>query len=72
MTALQRTHHSWRRLAREAIAAHVEAMGWTCPGWGVPAHESRDLTGDHEIPRVGGGLSTPANVQVLCRSCNAR
>lgn len=64
--------HAWRRVVSEAIAAHVRIHGSTCPGWGVPAHWSADLTGDHVIPVSAGGLSTRANVAVLCRACNSR
>lgn len=63
----------WQAIAHEAIEAHVRVNGWTCPGWGVPAHPSRDLTADHELAVARGGLSTVANLgPVLCRGCNAR
>ena len=63
---------SWRAIVRAAIEVHVRLYGWTCPGWGVPAHYSTDLTGDHDLALALGGLSTRGNVRVLCRSCNAR
>jgi 5-methylcytosine-specific restriction endonuclease McrA len=64
--------YRWRQVRRIALGIHVQLYGWTCPGWGVPAHHSYDLTGDHALPLAAGGLSTPANVTVLCRSCNSR
>jgi HNH endonuclease len=62
----------WQSVVRYAIEVHVRLFGWTCPGWGVPSHHSVDLTGDHELALSLGGLSSAANVQILCRSCNAR
>lgn len=62
----------WRKLRAEAIAAHVAAFGWTCPGWLVPAHATRSLTGDHETPVSRGGLTSRANVSVMCGACNRR
>lgn len=49
----------WPQRSRQAVAAHVAAHGWNCPGWGTPPHPSRDLTLDHQVG-------------VLCRECNAR
>lgn len=63
---------SWRAIVRQAIEVHVRIHGWTCPGWGTPAHHSSDLTGDHELPLALGGRTTKANVQILCRGCNSR
>lgn len=62
----------WQAVTRDAVATHRRVFGDTCPGWERPAHWSADLTGDHVIPISAGGLSTRANVQVLCRACNAR
>jgi len=62
----------WRTIVQDAIEVHVRIHGWTCPGWGVPAHYSTDLTGDHDWPLSLGGLTSRANVRVLCRGCNAR
>lgn len=62
----------WQRIVRAAIELHVRLYGWTCPGWGVPAHYSADLTGDHDLALALGGLSVPGNCRILCRSCNAR
>jgi 5-methylcytosine-specific restriction endonuclease McrA len=32
---------------------------------------AEDLTCDHVVPLVVGGLNTPSNIRVLCRSCNS-
>jgi 5-methylcytosine-specific restriction endonuclease McrA len=32
---------------------------------------TEDLTGDHITPLAVGGLNTPRNIRVLCRSCNS-
>lgn len=63
---------SWPRLRAWCIARHVERHGWWCPGFMVPAHRSRDLTGHHIIAISDGGESVPENVAVLCRGCNSR
>lgn len=52
----------WRALAAEAIARQP---------WCSVCGATTDLTGDHIIPVSRGGLTTRANVQVLCRSCNS-
>lgn len=57
---------------RAALEIHIRLYGWTCPGWGVPAHHSTDLTGDHDLALALGGLSAPGNVRILCRGCNSR
>jgi len=57
----------WKRRSKREISAHVARFGWWCPGFGVPAHPSRDLTLDHIIP---GSLE--GGTQVLCRACNTR
>jgi 5-methylcytosine-specific restriction protein A len=38
----------------------------------VPAHQASDLTSDHIVAKANGGSDDPSNVQVMCRSCNAR
>ena len=53
------------------IVAWVGTHGWVCPGYGVPAHESHDLTADHIAP-IGRGGDPLGRLQVLCRSCNSR
>jgi 5-methylcytosine-specific restriction endonuclease McrA len=55
-----------------AIKAHVAAHGWLCPGFERSPHPSRDLTGDHILPRSRGGKNIPNNIAVMCRSCNSR
>ena len=59
----QRAKYSggWQAHSKAAIAYHVQTVGWWCPGWAHPAHESHDLTLDHGPPEM-----------VLCRSCNSR
>lgn len=54
---------TWRATSRAAIVAHVELLGWWCPGYQVPGHPATDLTGDHQHD---------GSVSVLCRSCNGR
>jgi 5-methylcytosine-specific restriction protein A len=54
---------------RQAVAAHVAAFGWWCPGWRRPGHPSMDLTADHlDPPGAGGPEHGP--LRVLCRACN--
>ncbi len=60
------------KLAKIVIARWVRENGWTCPGIGVPAHESRDLVADHIIPVSAGGLNVIENYRVVCRACNTR
>ncbi|MFI1520636.1 HNH endonuclease [Kitasatospora cineracea] len=72
-SATQRGYDSqWQRTARRAVAAHRQQYGDWCPGHGVPAHPSSDLTADHVVPLSKGGASTAENTLVLCRGCNAR
>ena len=60
------------RIRRKAVVdEHRAAVGTWCPGYGVPAHRSNDLTADHVIP-VGAGGAETGPLRVLCRSCNAR
>lgn len=64
---------SWQRLRGIAVDRHVRQFGWMCPGYGVEAHPSRDLTGDHVLARAHGGVARSlADIRVLCRSCNSR
>lgn len=67
----------WRRLSAHVIRAWVRRHGWRCPGWGREEHPSHDLTADHRAPLAqlmlaGANLWDPANLAVLCRSCNGR
>jgi hypothetical protein len=63
----------WRRLSRSTIRAWVARHGWWCPGWGVEAHASHDLTLDHgRSLATGGAPFDPRNTGVLCRACNGR
>lgn len=67
----------WRKLSAGVIRAWVRHHGWRCPGWGREEHPSLDLTADHRVPlaqlmQAGANLWDPANLAVLCRSCNGR
>lgn len=63
---------AWKRASREAIDAHVKVFGWVCPGFGRPAHPSRDLTAGHPIALANGGAPIQAGLIVECRSCGSR
>ncbi|GAA2137821.1 HNH endonuclease signature motif containing protein [Kitasatospora kazusensis] len=63
---------AYRRTAAAVVAKHRTQYGSWCPGWGVAAHASTDLTADHVVPKSAGGSDETANLAVLCRSCNAR
>ncbi len=60
------------KLAKIVIARWVRENGWTCPGIGVPAHESHDLVADHLVPVSAGGENVIENYRCVCRGCNSR
>ncbi|MEY9944899.1 HNH endonuclease [Kitasatospora sp. GAS1066B] len=62
---------AYRRTATAAVAEHRRQYGDWCPGWRRPAHAATDLTADHIVPKAVGGGDEPANLAVLCRSCNS-
>jgi 5-methylcytosine-specific restriction endonuclease McrA len=62
---------AWRRFRNAAVAAHVRAHGWICPGYNRPAHPSRDLTVDHPVALAAGGALLQDEAPVLCRACNS-
>lgn len=62
----------WERLRAWSVHRHVLRFGWTCPGFMVPPHVSRDLQGHHRIPLSEGGESTVANTAIYCSSCHGR
>lgn len=67
--------NDWLQLRNRIIDDHVARRGYTCPGWDGPPHfadpKSNPLTGDHIIElHEGGQRLDPANIAVLCRSCN--
>lgn len=68
------TRVNYRRSERNrrarVVAEHVARFGWWCPGYGVPGHESTDLTADHVLAVANGGADGP--LQALCRACNSR
>lgn len=64
---------AWRWARGRAMARHRRRWGDLCPGWNRKPHLAGDLTVDHIVPLAAGGhLTDPANLQVLCRSCNGR
>ena len=66
-----RDRPEWRKRSKRDIAEHVARHGWWCPGFGVTAHASSDLTLDHVQPLALGG-ELLGETQVLCRGCNTR
>jgi 5-methylcytosine-specific restriction protein A len=54
----------------DTVEQHRATQGDWCPGYGIPAHPSFDLTADHVIARAHGGTGGP--LAVLCRQCNSR
>lgn len=65
------TRHLDRARRRAAVVAHRARHGDWCPGFGVPAHASADLTADHRRELQDGGR-WDGPLDVLCRSCNSR
>ncbi len=61
-----------RRRRKQCIDEWVEANGWICPGYGVPAHpvEPGKLQADHVTPRIDGGET--GSLRALCGPCNGR
>lgn len=57
----QKYQGTWPAHSKAAIARHIQSVGYWCPGYAHPAHESHDLTLDHGPPE-----------QVMCRACNSR
>lgn len=68
------TYHErdWAEQQRRAatVAAWIAEHGHWCPGYGVPPHESHDLTAEHVTAVANGGGKGP--LAVLCRVCNSR
>ena len=63
---------AWQRLSARVISRHRGQYGNWCPGYGRDPHPAIDLTADHVVPLAAGGAPfDPANVAVLCRSCNS-
>lgn len=60
-----------RARRKATVDAHRAEHGDWCPGYGIPAHASTDLTADH-IEEVALGGAQDGDLQVLCRGCNAR
>lgn len=59
-----------RRRRAATVAAWIAQHGHWCPGYGVPAHPSTDLTADHTEAVAHGGAD--GELAVLCRPCNSR
>lgn len=51
--------------------SHIE-NAYKCAGCGKIFFNKKFLQVDHIKPMNNGGLSVPENLQILCRSCNAR
>lgn len=60
-----------RERRAEVVRAWRAEFGDWCPGYGVPAHNSTDLTADH-LKAVAAGGAEQGPLSVLCRSCNGR
>lgn len=60
-----------RKRRAAAVTAWIAEHGAWCPGWGVPGHESTDLTAAHVVAVAAGGAES-GPLDVLCRACNAR
>lgn len=75
VTRAKRERRPYTNRERERRADVVQTwratVGDWCPGFGVPAHHSMDLTADHPTA-VGAGGSESQSLSVLCRSCNGR
>lgn len=65
---LKRRRNAEAAAARAAVARHRSTFGDWCPGWNRPGHRSDDLTAEHPDGLAAGAQ----NLEVLCRSCNAR
>lgn len=64
----------WRKMRKAAVVAHIQRFGEVCPGWKRDPHTAPKATleGDHRVSLAMGGKNEPSNIDVLCRSCNAR
>ena len=60
-----------KRIRDQMREDHIAVWGPVCPSCGdeVPFE---DLTIDHVIALINGGMTSRANAQVLCRRCNGR
>jgi 5-methylcytosine-specific restriction endonuclease McrA len=66
--------HSWRDAAIRVLM-HPQLGGVVCPRCGIVFRgraELRRLEADHDMPYSQGGLTTWANLVILCRPCNRR
>jgi hypothetical protein len=59
-------------LRKGAFAKAKVPTGYVCAHCGNVFSDRRYLNVDHIIPMNQGGLSVPENLQILCRSCNAK
>jgi len=61
-----------KELREGAFAKAKVPSGYVCAHCGNVFPDRRYLNVDHIIPMNQGGLSVPENLQILCRSCNAK
>ncbi|WP_399565689.1 HNH endonuclease [uncultured Selenomonas sp.] len=61
-----------KELREGAFAKAKVPSGYVCAHCGNVFSDRRYLNVDHIIPMNQGGLSVPENLQILCRSCNAK
>ena len=61
-----------KELREGAFAKAKVPSGYVCAHCGNVFPDRRYLNVDHIIPMNKGGLSVPENLQILCRSCNAK
>ena len=61
-----------KELREGAFAKAKVSSGYVCAHCGNVFPDRRYLNVDHIKPMNKGGLSVPENLQILCRSCNAK
>ena len=61
-----------KKLREDAFEKAKVEGGYKCANCGKVFSDKRFLQVDHIKPMNNGGLSVPENLQILCRSCNAK